>query len=76
MIRARRTTLPIAAPLTINEPPKDTKGKKRAAPGASEDEATATSASAPVKRTRPSSAYSLRPRIEVTTSTEMPKKTR
>jgi E3 ubiquitin-protein ligase TRIP12 len=76
MSSARRTTYPITEPLTIEEPPKDIKGKKRAAPGTSEDEATAASASAPVKRTRITLAYSLRSRTEAATSTEMPKKTR
>ncbi|KAI0091468.1 hypothetical protein BDY19DRAFT_983799 [Irpex rosettiformis] len=75
--RARRTTYPIAAPLTINEPAKDLKGKKRAAPGStSEDDTTVASASAPVKRTRTTSNYSLRSRTEATQSTDMPKKTR
>ncbi|KAI0686676.1 hypothetical protein BC835DRAFT_1287769 [Cytidiella melzeri] len=75
--KARRTTYPIATPLTIIEPPKDLKGKKRAAPeGSSEDETTAASVSAPVKRTRTTSAYSLRSRTEATSSNDMPKKSR
>ncbi|GJE98055.1 Ubiquitin fusion degradation protein [Phanerochaete sordida] len=76
--RARRSTFPTAPPLTINEPPKDAKGKKRAAPDENSEEEAVTSVSAPVKRTRPStSSYSLRSRTDAAaTPTDMPKKTR
>ena len=71
----RRSTLPPTAPLTINEPSKDAKGKKRAVPDENSEEEAATSASAPVKRSK--TGYSLRPRGETNaTSTDMPKKTR
>ncbi|KIP04525.1 hypothetical protein PHLGIDRAFT_191474 [Phlebiopsis gigantea 11061_1 CR5-6] len=75
--RARRSTYPPASALTINEPAKDAKGKKRAVPDENSEEEATTSASAPVKRSRPSTNYSLRSRAEATTtSTDMPKKTR
>ncbi|EKM50678.1 uncharacterized protein PHACADRAFT_264072 [Phanerochaete carnosa HHB-10118-sp] len=76
--RARRSTFPAAPPLTINEPVKDAKGKKRAAPDENSDEEAVTSVSAPVKRTRPSTTtYSLRSRTEaVAPQTDMPKKIR
>ncbi|KAJ8462760.1 hypothetical protein ONZ45_g17818 [Pleurotus djamor] len=62
--RTRRTT---AVPLTINEPPKDTKGKKRAAPEpSSEDEAQASTK-------RPKTGYSLRSKSNLDT-TSMPRK--
>ncbi|KAL4245224.1 UPL family protein [Abortiporus biennis] len=77
--RARRTTYPVATGVTIHEPVKDSKGKKRAAPETnSEDDTTtpATSASAPVKRTRTSVGYSLRSRAEpqLPPPADMPKK--
>ncbi|KAH9975693.1 hypothetical protein BGW80DRAFT_1123748, partial [Lactifluus volemus] len=53
--RARRTTYPVtSSALTINEPTRDTKGKKRAAPETlSEDNNLSASASAgPSKRPR------------------------
>ncbi|THH00617.1 hypothetical protein EW026_g1951 [Hermanssonia centrifuga] len=76
-LRARRSTYPIATPLTINEPPKDAKGKKRAIQEDSEEEAGASISSAPVKRTRTTSTYSLRSKTESNTShTDMPKKSR
>ncbi|TCD69149.1 Ubiquitin fusion degradation protein 4 [Steccherinum ochraceum] len=75
--RARRTTYPISAGVTINEPVKDLKGKKRAAPESiSDDDTTALTASSS-KRTRTTSAYSLRSRTEAqTTVADMPKKSK
>ena len=78
-VRTRRSTLPTSTPLTINEPAKDAKGKKRAVPdeNSEEEPGAATSASAPVKRTRTNTTYSLRSRTDTnTTPTNMPKKTR
>ncbi|KAL0953368.1 hypothetical protein HGRIS_004605 [Hohenbuehelia grisea] len=71
--RARRQTLPSAAPLTISEPPRDPKGKKRAAPeSASGDE----DAAGPSTK-HPRSSYSLRSRHPTTPNTsDMPRKTR
>ncbi|KDQ61362.1 hypothetical protein JAAARDRAFT_30788 [Jaapia argillacea MUCL 33604] len=81
--KARRATFPATtSALTINEPPRDIKGKKRAAPepNSDEDESTAAaSSSAPIKRQRATSAYALRSRTDITTepqSVEMPKKPR
>ncbi|KAJ3552880.1 hypothetical protein NM688_g3918 [Phlebia brevispora] len=73
--RARRTTYSVSAPLTINEPTKDLKGKKRAVPEDNSEEETITSISAPVKRTRTTNSYSLRSR-DTTTPNDMPKKPR
>ena len=74
--RARRAPHhPISAPLTINEPAKDPKGKKRAVPDEPSDGEGGTSISAPAKRTRTTSTYSLRSRDTATTP-DMPKKTR
>ena len=73
--RARRSAYPATAPLIINEPPKDAKGKKRARSEDNSDSEAAASVSAPVKRTRTTSTYSLRSRDTATTS-EMPKKPR
>ncbi|PCH36373.1 hypothetical protein WOLCODRAFT_28515 [Wolfiporia cocos MD-104 SS10] len=73
--RARRSTYPASSALTINEPAKDLKGKKRAVPEShsSEEENSSSAAS---KRLRPStSAYSLRSR-ETHSSFDMTKKTR
>jgi E3 ubiquitin-protein ligase TRIP12 len=69
--RTRRTTFPSTAPLIINEPVRDPKGKKRAAPDTSFDEEVA-----PLKR--PRTSYSLRSRSDPTSSqlVDMPKKTR
>jgi E3 ubiquitin-protein ligase TRIP12 len=67
---SRRTAAP---PLTINEPVRDSKGKKRAAPESSFDEESAASTSS-AKRPRTSS-YSLRSRTDIL-YTEMPKKTK
>ncbi|TFK51850.1 hypothetical protein OE88DRAFT_1679337 [Heliocybe sulcata] len=77
----RRATFPTTNPsLTINEPERDIKGKKRAAPeGPEEDVPSPTTVSAPVKRVRgAASSYSLRSRTDSTTSlsVEMPKKTK
>lgn len=76
--KARRATFPTANPgVTINEPERDTKGKKRAAPeGNFEEELSTATASAPSKRLRATSAYSLRSRADSSTSSpvEMPKK--
>ena len=72
LLSTRRSTLPsTSAPLTINEPVRDPKGKKRAAPDPSFDEE-----SVPVKR--PRTSYSLRSRPDSTSTqpVEMPKKTR
>ncbi|KAL4078725.1 hypothetical protein V8B97DRAFT_1933082 [Scleroderma yunnanense] len=75
--RARRATFPSASTssLIINEPTKDRKGKKRAAPEAdSEEDAPTTALSSSSKRTR-TTAYSLRSRADPSTSsTSMPKK--
>ncbi|KAH7913854.1 hypothetical protein BJ138DRAFT_1177757 [Hygrophoropsis aurantiaca] len=65
--RARRATFPSASnpSLTINEPEKDRKGKKRAAPeGDSEEDIASTSLSSSSKRTRTTS-YSLRSKLDV-----------
>ncbi|KIJ20720.1 hypothetical protein PAXINDRAFT_165588 [Paxillus involutus ATCC 200175] len=78
--RARRATFPLASTssLTINEPTKDRKGKKRAAPEAdSEEERANLALSSSSKRTR-TAAYSLRSRVGPSTSISapMPKKTK
>jgi E3 ubiquitin-protein ligase TRIP12 len=73
--RARRTTYPPA--LTINEPTRDTKGKKRAAPEAPSDDLSASAPAASSKRPRSATtAYALRPRSDAIQSSEMPKKMR
>ncbi|KAI0364359.1 hypothetical protein BV20DRAFT_1107706 [Pilatotrama ljubarskyi] len=75
--RARRSTYPTTSALTINEPPKDSKGKKRAAPeDNSEDEDSTAAASVPKKLKRATSAYSLRPRGDNQTASDMTRKTR
>jgi E3 ubiquitin-protein ligase TRIP12 len=77
--RARRATHPITSTaLTIQEPLRDPKGKKRALPESNSDEETPTASSSTNKRTRTTSAYSLRSRTDLTLSEplEMPKKTR
>ncbi|KAH9944969.1 uncharacterized protein BXZ73DRAFT_38598 [Epithele typhae] len=75
--RTRRSTLPATSALTINEPPKDTKGKKRAAPeDHSEDENPVATSSASKKLRRATSAYSLRPRTDSQTASDMTRKTR
>ncbi|EIN09595.1 hypothetical protein PUNSTDRAFT_120033 [Punctularia strigosozonata HHB-11173 SS5] len=83
--KSRRATYPVTAGISIQEPSRDTKGKKRAAPDSiSEDEdahpAGSSSISAPVKRTKTAAAYSLRSRIDTSTATvpsaDMPRKTR
>ncbi|RDX51248.1 hypothetical protein OH76DRAFT_1401563 [Lentinus brumalis] len=74
--RTRRSTLPATTALTINEPTKDTKGKKRAAPEdpSEDDELTAP---APAKKLRrATSAYSLRSRTEHQATSDMTRKTR
>ncbi|GBE89625.1 hypothetical protein SCP_1602880 [Sparassis crispa] len=64
--RARRATYPPNTALTINEPPKDAKGKKRAVPEPQSEEDESTAAAASSKRLRTStSAYSLRSRVDV-----------
>ncbi|TBU40976.1 hypothetical protein BD309DRAFT_1082383 [Dichomitus squalens] len=75
--RTRRATLPASSALTINEPTKDAKGKKRAAPEdrSDDDENTATSSSAKKLR-RATSAYSLRPRGDHQGTSDMTRKTR
>ncbi|KAF8449163.1 hypothetical protein L210DRAFT_3609574 [Boletus edulis BED1] len=77
--RARRATFPSAptSSLTINEPTKDRKGKKRAAPEADSEEEGSNSAVLSSKRTR-TTAYSLRSRPGPSTSISapMPKKSR
>ncbi|KAI9573982.1 hypothetical protein HD554DRAFT_2202087 [Boletus coccyginus] len=78
--RARRVTFPSASTssLTINEPTKDQKGKKRAAPEAdSEEEGYNSPALSSSKRTR-TTAYSLRSRAGPSNSISapMPKKSR
>lgn len=73
----RRATLPASSALTINEPTKDTKGKKRAAPeDPSEDDETTGTTSANKKPRRATSAYSLRPRTEHSSTSDMTRKTR
>ncbi len=73
----RRTTLPATSSLTINEPIKDTKGKKRAAPeDHSENDDTTATSSAPKKLRRATSAYSLRPRGEHQVTSDMNRKIR
>ncbi|KAH8075865.1 hypothetical protein BXZ70DRAFT_712273 [Cristinia sonorae] len=73
--RARRTTYPISAGVTINEPVKDPKGKKRAAPEPTSDDDITTATTSSSKRTRTTSAYSLRSRTETqATIADMPKK--
>lgn len=60
-------------PLTIQEPVKDPKGKKRAVPEPSSDEENTASTSS--KRSRTTS-YSLRSQTSTNQSPDMPKKTR
>ena len=73
----RRVTLPAPSALTINEPTKDTKGKKRAAPeDHSDDDGTTATASAAKKLRRATSAYSLRPRGDHQGASDMTRKTR
>lgn len=73
--KARRATYP-ATTLSINETPRDAKGKKRAVPESqSEEENVASSAN--TKRLRATtSAYQLRSRSDTQASSEMTKKTR
>ncbi|KAF9221474.1 hypothetical protein BS17DRAFT_758087 [Gyrodon lividus] len=78
--RARRATFPSTSTssLTINEPTKDRKGKKRAAPEAdSEEEGANLALSSSSKRTR-TTTYSLRSRAGPSTSISapMPKKSK
>nr|VWO96177.1 MADS box protein [Ganoderma boninense] len=75
--RTRRVTLPAPSALTINEPPKDAKGKKRAAPeDHSDDDGTAATFSAAKKPRRATSAYSFRPRGDHQGASDMTRKTR
>ncbi|RDB23948.1 Ubiquitin fusion degradation protein 4 [Hypsizygus marmoreus] len=70
--RTRRGTSSASAPLTINEPVPDPKGKKRAAPEpTSDEEDTAASSSK-----RPRISYSLRSSTQSTQFSQMPRKTR
>ncbi|KAL0569563.1 Ubiquitin fusion degradation protein 4 [Marasmius crinis-equi] len=69
----RNTTTTSNPPLTIQEPVKDPKGKKRAVPEPSDDDDNAPSTSS--KRSRTTS-YSLRSQTSTNQSTDMPKKTR
>jgi E3 ubiquitin-protein ligase TRIP12 len=75
--RSRVSAQPVPGTLTINEPTRDPKGKKRAAPeSVSDSEDIPASSSSSNKRPRPStSSYSLRSR-EVVTSPTMPRKTK
>ena len=77
--RARRVTFPPqSSGLSIQEPPRDIKGKKRAVPEATSDEDTSAPPSI-LKRPRTvTSPYSLRSRsdLPLTEPLEMPKKTR
>lgn len=77
--RARRVTLPSSSTstLTINEPTKDTKGKKRAAPEADSEEEVQNTTLSSTKRTR-IAPYSLRSRLDISapSSPSMPKKTK
>ncbi|PIL24628.1 transporter [Ganoderma sinense ZZ0214-1] len=75
--RTRRVTLPAPSALTINEPTKDAKGKKRAAPeDHSDDDGTTATPSAAKKPRRATSAYSLRPRGDHQGASDMTRKTR
>jgi E3 ubiquitin-protein ligase TRIP12 len=78
--KGRRTTYPItSSSLTINEPTRDTKGKKRAAPEALPEELSASVLAGPYKRPRPApTAYALRSRSDTNqpSVSEMPKKLR
>ncbi|KAI9429610.1 ubiquitin-protein ligase [Lactarius indigo] len=64
--RGRRTTYPVTAPpLTINEPTRDTKGKKRAAAEAPSEDLSASAPPGPSKRPRSATtAYALRSRSD------------
>src|SRR6266702_7622926 len=78
--RGRRTTYPVTAPaLTINEPTRDNKGKKRAAAEAPSEDLSASAPLGPSKRPRSATtAYALRSRSDAAQSSvsEMPKKMR
>lgn len=76
--KGRRTTYPVTTPaLTINEPTRDTKGKKRAAAEAPSEDLSASAPPAPSKRPRSATtAYALRSRSDAIQSSEMPKKMR
>lgn len=78
--RGRRTTYPItSSSLTINEPTRDTKGKKRAAAEALSEEHSASAPPGPSKRPRSATtAYALRSRSDTThpSGSDMPKKLR
>ncbi|KAF9563919.1 hypothetical protein CPC08DRAFT_632025 [Agrocybe pediades] len=69
--RSRRNTASVSTPLIINEPTRDLKGKKRAAPESDEGEQAGPS----TKRTR-TSAYSLRSTTQSTNKSAMPRKPR
>lgn len=69
--RIRRNTSATTAPLSINEPVKDHKGKKRAAPDLDDEDNAGPSS----KRSR-TTAYSLRSNTSSPQVLEMPKKTR
>ncbi|KAI9510528.1 hypothetical protein F5148DRAFT_1274737 [Russula earlei] len=78
--KGRRTTCPITpSALTINEPTRDIKGKKRAAPETLPEELTTSAVPGPSKRPRSAiSAYALRSRSDITqpSVSKMPKKLR
>ncbi|KAH9172968.1 hypothetical protein EDB89DRAFT_1961917 [Lactarius sanguifluus] len=76
--KGRRTTYPVTTPaLTINEPTRDTKGKKRAAAEAPSEDLSASAPPGPSKRPRSATtAYALRSRSDAIQSSEMPKKMR
>ncbi|KAH9000071.1 hypothetical protein EDB92DRAFT_2051252 [Lactarius akahatsu] len=76
--KGRRTTYPVTtSALTINEPTRDTKGKKRAAAEAPSEDLSASAPPGPSKRPRPATtAYALRSRSDAIQSPEMPKKMR
>ncbi|KAH9479473.1 E3 ubiquitin-protein ligase UPL3 [Psilocybe cubensis] len=69
--RHRRNPTSTTAPLTINEPIRDTKGKKRAAPETDDEDLTAPS----TKRIR-TSGYSLRSNTSSANPADMPRKAR
>ncbi|KAI0287812.1 hypothetical protein BC826DRAFT_916622 [Russula brevipes] len=78
--RGRRTAYPItSSSITINEPIRDSKGKKRAAPEPLPEELSASAPADPSKRHRSATtAYALRSRSDTNqpSGSEMPKKLR
>lgn len=71
VVSYRRNPTSTTAPLTINEPIRDTKGKKRAAPETDDEDLTIPS----TKRIR-TSAYSLRSTTSSANPADMPRKAR